>query len=80
MERYGIGFSLVSNIECAEFDHKGRRIPAFLQKSQNSVLKSTVGFARRNPDKTGVLAWLKINSELPDKEFVSVLRENRDVI
>lgn len=80
MERYGIGFALVSNIECAEFDHKGRRIPAFLQKSQNSVLKSTVGFARRNPNKTGVLAWLKINSELPDEEFVSVLRENRDVI
>ena len=80
MEKYGIDFSIVSNGEAAEYDHEGRPIPAELQKSQNETFLDTVRFARENPDKIGVAIWLKTASELPDEEFIRILRENRDVI
>ena len=80
MERYGIDFSIVSNGEAAEYDHEGRPIPAELQKSQNETFLDTVRFACAYPDKIGVAVWLKTASELPDDEFVRILRENRDVI
>ena len=80
MERYGIDFSLISNIEAAEFDHQGNPVPEFLQKKQNLVLKETLAAARKAPDKLGVLPWLKIAQELPDEEFISLVKENRDII
>lgn len=80
MERYGIAFSLVSCIEGAECDHRGRRIPRFLQKSQNAVLSKTVKFAREHPDRIGAAPWIKPLTEQPDEEFVRLIRENRDVI
>ena len=60
MDKYGIDFSLISNVECAENSHNGNPIPQNLQKSQNTVLKKTLEFARANSDKIGVLPWLKI--------------------
>lgn len=80
MEQYGIDFSLVSSIEGAECDHKGRRIPQLLQKKQNEVLRKTVRFARENPSEIGALPWVKPLTEQPDEEFVRLISENRDVI
>lgn len=80
MEKYGIDFTLISNIEAAENDHKGRAVPRILQKSQNRVLKATLREAKKAPDKLGVLPWLKIRQELPDAEFVRLLKENRSLI
>ncbi len=80
MERYGIDFSLISNIEAAENDHQGNPVPREMQKSQNEILRATIAEARRAPGKLGVLPWLKIQQELPDEEFVSLIKENRDII
>ena len=80
MDKYGIDFSLVSNIECAENDHNGNPVPQNLQKSQNAVLEKTLEFARANPDKIGVLPWLKIRQERPDAEFIRMIADNRDII
>lgn len=80
MERYGINFSLVSNVECAENAPSGTPIPQSLQKSQNSVLEKTLEFARANPDKIGVLPWLRIRQEHPDSEFIRMIADNRDII
>ena len=38
MDRYGIDFSLVSNVECAENDNNGNPIPQNLQKSQKKMI------------------------------------------
>ena len=38
IEKYGIDFSLVSNIEGSEFDEHGKPVPDFLVKSQNTKL------------------------------------------
>lgn len=80
MQKYNIDFSLVSNINAAEYDHQQRKIPKILQQSQNSVLKSTLEFARSNPDKIGVLPWLKLASETLDDEFKALIKENIDII
>ena len=80
MKRYGIDFSLISNFEAAEFDHEGNHVPPSFCKPQNQVLRETIEQARKAPDKLGVLPWLRTYSELPDDEFRSLLKENRDII
>lgn len=80
MDKYGIDFSLVSNIECTENDHDGRPIPKSQLKSQNSVLEKTLEFARKYSEKIGVLPWLKIRTELPDDNFIKLIEKNRDII
>ncbi len=80
MERYGIDFSLISNIEAVEFDHHGNPVPPEYRKPQNLLLKETIAAARMAPGKLGVLPWLKIANELPDREFVSLIEENKDII
>ena len=80
MEKYGISYSLVSNIECSEFDHEMNLLPSRLQKPQNQVLENTLHFARTNSDKIGVFAWIKAYSERPDNRFKKLIEENRDII
>ncbi len=80
MERYGIDFSLVSNIEGAENDHRGDPVPKEWQTPQNELLRRTLAVARKAPQKLGVLPWLRIRQELPDDEFVRIIKENRALI
>ena len=80
MEKDGIDFSLVSNIECAEFGRSGKKIPGIFQNSQNKTLRKTLAFARENLNKIGVLAWVKLFSEKPDEEFENLIKYNRDII
>lgn len=80
MERYGIDFSLVSNIEGAENDHEGAPVPVEWQTPQNELLRRTLAVAKKAPQKLGVLPWLRIRQELPDSEFVQIIKENREMI
>ena len=80
MEKYGVDFSLFSNIEGAEFSHSGIKVPFFLTKKQNKLLKNSIAEARKAPDKLGVLIWCKLHSESPDNEFRQLIKDNRDII
>ena len=80
MDRYNIDFSLVSSIEAAEFDHLGKPVPEEYQKSQNQIFRETLDFAARYPERIGAVPWLKIHSELPDKEFIDLLEKNRHLV
>ena len=80
MERYGIDFSLVSNIEAAENDHEGKPVPPEYRTPQNELLRRTLSEAKKAPDKLGVLPWLRIQSEMPEEEFVRIITENRSLI
>ena len=51
MEKYGIDFSLFSNIEAAEFSHSGIKVPFFMSKPQNKLLIKSVAEARKAPDR-----------------------------
>lgn len=80
IDKYHIDFSLVSNIEAAEFGHTGRKIPWFLQKSQCSALERVLKLAKAHPDKIGAMIWLKLYSEEPDEKLRRLIGENRDLI
>lgn len=80
MDRYGVDFSLVSDIEAAEFDHTGRLIPDALQVSQNDAFAKALDFARRYPDRIGVMPWMKLYTETPDQTFIRLLEENRQLV
>ena len=80
IEKYGIDFSLVSNIEGSEFDEHGKPVPDFLVKSQNTIFKETLAFVKEHSDKLGLLIWLRIFNELPDDEMVRLIEENREYI
>ena len=80
MERYGIDFTLFSHIGAVECDHMGNPVPDFLQRPQNELLIEALNEAKKAPDKLGVLPWLKIRQELPDADFIRLLRENRELI
>ena len=80
MDRYGIDFSLVSSIEAAEYDHRGRRVPARLRKTQNEIFRDTLRFASVHPDRIGAVPWLRVAEELPNEEFVALLRQNRSLV
>ena len=78
MDRYGIDFSLVSNIESAELDHEGRPLPERI--SQNDSFKKTLEFACKYPERVGAMPWMKLRSEKPDGEFIRLLEENRSLV
>ena len=80
MERYGVDFSLISNIEAVECDNSGRLIPKLFQTKQNSLIKKMIRVVRPHSDKLGILVWIKPLTEQPDDEFVRLIEENRDII
>ncbi len=80
MERYGVDFTLFSHIEAVEFDHMGNAVPPEFQRSQNELFREAVAEARKAPGKLGVLPWLKIHGEQPDREFEAILKENRGIV
>lgn len=80
MEKYGIDYSLISNIDSSELDFDQKEIPQNIQKSQIISLERSIRFARRYPDKIGVLAWIKPYGEMVTEEFASMIEENRDIV
>ena len=80
MKKYKIDFSLVSNIDSTELDFDQNKLPKELQISQIDSLKRSIKFARNNPDKIGVLAWVKPYGEVVTEEFVKLIEDNRDII
>lgn len=80
MEKYGIDFTLFSNIEAVENDHQGNPVPLFFQKSQNQVLRESLKEVKKFPDKLGLLVWMKYRQEKPDSEFIRLIEDNRELI
>ena len=80
MDKYGIDYSLISNIEGAEFDNDQNPIPEKFQKSQKEINEAAIKFAREYPNKIGVLMWAKPSTEGCIKEFEDMIINNRDVV
>ena len=80
MDKYGIDFTILSNIEGAENDHQQNPVPPPYSKPQNQLLRETIDAMRPYPDRLGIMPWLRMQHELPDEEFVSLIKENRDII
>lgn len=80
IDKYGIDFSLVSNIDGVECFPNGIKIPKFLLKSQNRIFRETIEFAKSNPDKIGAMPWLKPLTEKIDDEFIKLLDDNKKYV
>ncbi len=80
MEKYGVDFSLVSNIECTEYYQRDKKLPFILRKSQTRALKRTLRAVKKHPDKLGILVWLRIGQELPDEKLIKLIEKNREYI
>lgn len=80
MDKFGIDFSLFSNIEAVENDHQGNPVPTAFQKPQNTVLRESIEEVKKFPDKLGLLVWMKCRQETPDSEFIKMIEDNRELI
>lgn len=80
MDKYGVDYSLISNIEGAEFDNDQSPIPEKFQKSQKKINEAAIKLAREYPSKIGVLMWAKPSTEGCIKEFEDMISNNRDVV
>lgn len=79
IDKYNIDYALVSNTEVASHDHERKLIEQKLQKSQTECLARTIDFARKNPDKIGVLHWVKPMEEITP-ELRNMIEANLDII
>lgn len=80
MAKYHIDYSLVSNIESAEYDGNLNIIPKEYQISQTASLEKSLKFARENPDKIGVFHWIKPAFEKVDDKLENMIKDNLDII
>ena len=80
MDKYGVDFSLFSDIEAVENDHQGNLVPPSFQKPQNTVLRESIDQVKKYPDKLGILIWMKYRQEVPDSEFIELIESNRELI
>lgn len=80
MDKYKIDFSLVSNLDSAEYDHNLKRIPSNLQTSQENSLSRCLKFAKQYPDRIGVLPWIKPASEMVTETLIEQIKNNRQYI
>jgi predicted TIM-barrel fold metal-dependent hydrolase len=79
MDKYGIDFSLVSNVEGSEVDHEQKTLPKKQQFGQIDLNERLLQFVRKNPEKLGALLWVK-PTEGCTAEFEKLIVKNRDII
>lgn len=80
MERYGISYSIVSDLRAVEFGHKGERVPKILRHSQMQCAQSAVDFAKEYPDRIGAALWMRPYEEHADDDIFRFIEENRQYI
>ena len=80
MERYGISYSIVSDIRAAEFSHDLQLVPQEFQVPQIKCAESVIEFAKEHPDKIGASVWVKPYGEKADEQLYELIRENRQYI
>jgi predicted TIM-barrel fold metal-dependent hydrolase len=79
MQKHGIAYSLVSNIEGCEVDHDQKPIPIEAQVSQMAINRRTLAFAAQHPDKIGAMLWAKPHEGV-NPDFERLIVENRSRI
>ena len=80
MQKYNIGYVLVSNADAVEVDHEQKMIPEQAQISQEENLERVLAFARAHEDKIGVAVWVKPLTEVVTPKLEELIEENRDII
>ncbi|MBE6737325.1 MAG: amidohydrolase [Ruminococcaceae bacterium] len=79
LDKYGIDYAIVSNTEVASHDHERNPIPKELQKSQIECLERSIKFAKENPNKIGIMHWVKPMEDIT-AELRNLIESNLDII
>lgn len=80
MQKYGIDFTLLSNVESSEVDHEQVLIPSQNQHSQLESNETLINFVKQYPKQLGALIWVKPLLEEVNKELFVLIEENRQLI
>lgn len=80
MDKYCIDYCIVSNGDAVEYGHDLKPIPLELQVSQSDAFKRAIRFARKYPDKIGIMPWIKPATESADKELDNLISDNLDIV
>lgn len=79
-KKYNIDYMLVSNSESVEVDHSQNLIPKEYMISQEESARRAIEFAKNNPDKIGVLLWVKPLTEKVTDELRKLIEDNRKYV
>ncbi|MFW5770738.1 MAG: amidohydrolase family protein [Spirochaetota bacterium] len=77
MDRYGIDFALVSNVEGSEFIPPHG--PVDSPVPEREVNEKVLNLVRRHPDRLRGLYWIKPHTEGYTPDVLLFLKENRDI-
>lgn len=80
MDTYKIDKILVSNADSIECDENHLLLPPDKQVSQYNSLVRAINFARENPGRVFVAAWVKPNTQTLDKSFSDLIDRNLDIV
>lgn len=80
MDTYKIDKIIVSNADSIEGDENHLLLPPEKQISQYNSLVRAINFARENPGRVFVAAWVKPNTQEIDKSFVNLIDRNLDIV
>ncbi|HAX71994.1 MAG TPA: metal-dependent hydrolase [Firmicutes bacterium] len=76
MDKYGIDFALISNVQSAEVGHDQVMIPNDKQISQQQSLIELLDVLQQSKEKLGGLVWVKPLTETITKEFETLIEQN----
>lgn len=76
-EKYGVAFSLLSNLDCAEYPEKSLS-PLKVHLSQEEGLEVSLNLVKQYPDKLRCLAWCNPDNEICSEHFQEMILSNRD--
>ena len=79
MELYHIDMAVVSNA-AVEYDCEWNPVPMEKQISQEDSFRSAIEFARKNPEKLRIMAWVKPVNETPDETLETLIKDNLDIV
>lgn len=82
IKKYNVSYCIISNGDSLEYDHNLNLIPIELQISQADSFKRAIKFARESEvkDKIFIMPWIKPATETVDDEFISLLKDNLDIV
>ncbi len=80
LKKYSIDKAIVSNVQSTECDHSYKILPENKQISQIESLKNTVNFAKEHKGLIYAALWCKPFLEKPDNDFISLIKNNLDVV
>ncbi|MGN0454959.1 MAG: amidohydrolase family protein [Ruminococcus sp.] len=79
-EKYSVGYGMISDCDGGECDNQHNIIPEELQVTQEESLRNAVEFARENPGKFCIAAWIRPRVQGITDEFCNIVEENLDII